>query len=101
MCSGLEYRSFPGWLWRGFRFPLRGKTLYDGLRNAMAARSKRIRNPMPARSSLTVVLAAGEGTRMRSSVPKVLHPVAGESLLAHVMAATPKGAGARRAVGVG
>jgi hypothetical protein len=39
---------------------------------------------MTARSSLTIVLAAGEGTRMRSSLPKVLHPVAGQSLLAHV-----------------
>jgi bifunctional UDP-N-acetylglucosamine pyrophosphorylase / glucosamine-1-phosphate N-acetyltransferase len=56
---------------------------------------------MPARSSLTVVLAAGEGTRMRSAVPKVLHPVAGESLLAHVLAAAPKGAGAALAVVVG
>ena len=46
---------------------------------------------MTARSSLTVVLAAGEGTRMRSSLPKVLHPVAGQSLLAHVLAAAPQG----------
>jgi bifunctional UDP-N-acetylglucosamine pyrophosphorylase / glucosamine-1-phosphate N-acetyltransferase len=45
---------------------------------------------MSARSSLTVVLAAGEGTRMRSSLPKVLHPVAGQSLLAHVLNAAPK-----------
>ena len=35
---------------------------------------------------LAVVLAAGNGTRMRSSVPKVLHPVAGRSLLAHAIA---------------
>jgi len=56
---------------------------------------------MTARSSLTVVLAAGEGTRMRSSAPKVLHPVAGQSLLAHVLAAAPKGAGAALAVVVG
>ena len=28
-----------------------------------------------------VVLAAGQGTRMRSSLPKVLHPVAGRSML--------------------
>ena len=40
---------------------------------------------MTARTSLTVVLAAGEGTRMRSSLPKVLHPVAGQALLAHVL----------------
>src|SRR5512140_3216137 len=56
---------------------------------------------MTARSSLTIVLAAGEGTRMRSSLPKVLHPVAGQPLLAHVLAATPRGAGAALAVVVG
>ena len=32
-----------------------------------------------------VILAAGQGTRMRSAVPKVLHPVAGKSMLAHVI----------------
>ncbi len=32
-----------------------------------------------------VVLAAGEGKRMRSSTPKVLHEVAGRSLIAHVL----------------
>ena len=46
---------------------------------------------MTARSSLTVVLAAGEGTRMKSSLPKVLHPVAGQPLLAHVLEAAPHG----------
>src|SRR5665647_1140101 len=56
---------------------------------------------MTARSSLTIVLAAGEGTRMRSSLPKVLHPVAGQSLLAHVLAAAPRGAGDALAVVVG
>jgi bifunctional UDP-N-acetylglucosamine pyrophosphorylase / glucosamine-1-phosphate N-acetyltransferase len=34
-----------------------------------------------------VVLAAGMGTRMKSSVPKVLHKVAGHSLLGHVLRA--------------
>jgi len=56
---------------------------------------------MTARSSLTIVLAAGEGTRMRSGLPKVLHPVAGQSLLAHVLAASPKEVGASLAVVVG
>jgi bifunctional UDP-N-acetylglucosamine pyrophosphorylase/glucosamine-1-phosphate N-acetyltransferase len=32
-----------------------------------------------------VVLAAGKGTRMRSALPKVLHPLAGRPLLAHVL----------------
>ena len=56
---------------------------------------------MTARSSLTVVLAAGEGTRMRSAMPKVMHPLAGQSLLAHVLRAAPKDAGARLAVVIG
>src|ERR1700760_3722631 len=56
---------------------------------------------MTARSSLTIVLAAGEGTRMRSSLPKVLHPVASQSLLAHVLQAAPSGPGTRLAVVIG
>jgi len=32
-----------------------------------------------------VILAAGQGTRMRSALPKVLHPVAGDSMLGHVI----------------
>jgi len=32
-----------------------------------------------------LVLAAGQGTRMKSDLPKVLHPMAGRPLLAHVL----------------
>src|SRR5215813_2298862 len=39
------------------------------------------------RNCLVVVLAAGEGTRMRSSRPKVLHAIGGRSLIAHVLSA--------------
>nr|WP_227457258.1 bifunctional UDP-N-acetylglucosamine diphosphorylase/glucosamine-1-phosphate N-acetyltransferase GlmU [Micromonospora purpureochromogenes] len=40
-----------------------------------------------------VVLAAGEGKRMKSSLPKVLHPLLGRTLLGHVLAAAgPLGA---------
>jgi bifunctional UDP-N-acetylglucosamine pyrophosphorylase / glucosamine-1-phosphate N-acetyltransferase len=42
---------------------------------------------MPRRTCLAIVLAAGEGTRMRSARPKVLHEIAGRTLLAHVLAA--------------
>jgi bifunctional UDP-N-acetylglucosamine pyrophosphorylase/glucosamine-1-phosphate N-acetyltransferase len=56
---------------------------------------------MTARTSLTIVLAAGEGSRMRSATPKVLHPVAGQSLLAHVLRAAPSGEGAALAVVIG
>lgn len=49
-----------------------------------------------AQQSLSVlILAAGEGTRMRSTRPKVLHEVTGRSLLSHVLAvAKSAGAGA-------
>jgi bifunctional UDP-N-acetylglucosamine pyrophosphorylase/glucosamine-1-phosphate N-acetyltransferase len=30
-------------------------------------------------------MAAGQGTRMRSARPKVLHPIAGRPMLAHVL----------------
>src|SRR4029077_4890374 len=56
---------------------------------------------MKGRSCLAIVLAAGEGTRMRSSRPKVLHAVAGASLLAHVLAALRAAGGTETAVGVG
>src|ERR1700710_3000405 len=56
---------------------------------------------MTGRTSLTIVLAAGEGTRMRSALPKVLHPVAGQALLSHVLAAAPRGAGGSLAVVIG
>jgi bifunctional UDP-N-acetylglucosamine pyrophosphorylase/glucosamine-1-phosphate N-acetyltransferase len=56
---------------------------------------------MTGRTTLTIVLAAGEGTRMRSSTPQVLHPVASQSLLAHVLGAAPKGEAASLAVVVG
>ena len=42
---------------------------------------------MKPRTCLAIVLAAGEGTRMRSVRPKVMHAVAGQSMLAHVLAA--------------
>ncbi len=50
------------------------------------------------RSSLSIVLAAGDGTRMRSSLPKVLSPIAGEPMLAHVLASLPRDQSAAVAV---
>ena len=34
---------------------------------------------------VAIVLAAGEGTRMKSQTPKVLHPIAGKTIIAHVL----------------
>ncbi|WP_327375961.1 bifunctional UDP-N-acetylglucosamine diphosphorylase/glucosamine-1-phosphate N-acetyltransferase GlmU [Streptomyces sp. NBC_01216] len=39
------------------------------------------------RPAAVVVLAAGEGTRMKSKTPKVLHEIAGRSLVGHVVSA--------------
>ncbi len=49
--------------------------------------------PTSAAPAAVVVLAAGEGTRMRSATAKVLHEVCGRTLLGHVLAAVePLGA---------
>ena len=53
------------------------------------------------RSCLAIVLAAGEGTRMKSGTPKVMHKVAGRSMLAHVLAAVEAAGAQRIAVVVG
>jgi bifunctional UDP-N-acetylglucosamine pyrophosphorylase/glucosamine-1-phosphate N-acetyltransferase len=50
---------------------------------------------------LIVILAAGKGTRMKSALPKVLHKVAGRSMLGHVLAQAESVEGAGIAVVVG
>ena len=49
----------------------------------------------------TLTLAAGHGTRMKSTLPKVLHQVAGRSLLGHVMATAAALQPRRRAIVIG
>jgi bifunctional UDP-N-acetylglucosamine pyrophosphorylase/glucosamine-1-phosphate N-acetyltransferase len=41
----------------------------------------------PGQATTAVVLAAGFGTRMKSSLPKALHPIAGRPMLRHLLAA--------------
>lgn len=48
-----------------------------------------------------VILAAGKGTRMKSSLPKVLHEIAGRSMLGHVLAVADAAGLARKTVVVG
>jgi bifunctional UDP-N-acetylglucosamine pyrophosphorylase/glucosamine-1-phosphate N-acetyltransferase len=64
-----------------------------------SAASERI--SLSARTCLAIVLAAGEGTRMRSARPKVLHEIGGETMLAHVLRAVTTAGGARIAVVIG
>ena len=46
---------------------------------------------------VTVILAAGKGTRMKSKLPKVLHKAAGKTMVQHVLDAA-KAAGAKRSI---
>lgn len=54
-----------------------------------------------SRSCLSVILAAGEGTRMKSALPKVLHKVAGLPMVAHVAKAALAAGGGGVAIVVG
>ena len=54
-----------------------------------------------SRTCLAIVLAAGEGTRMCSARPKVLHTMAGRSLLAHVLDAVAESGVTATAVVIG
>jgi bifunctional UDP-N-acetylglucosamine pyrophosphorylase/glucosamine-1-phosphate N-acetyltransferase len=56
---------------------------------------------MSRRTCLAIVLAAGEGTRMRSALPKALHSIGGRTLLAHVLASAKQAGGGDIAVIVG
>jgi len=53
------------------------------------------------RTCLAIVLAAGEGTRMRSRHPKVMHRLAGRPMLAHVLDAVAASGATACAVVVG
>ncbi len=50
---------------------------------------------------LSIILAAGEGTRMRSAMPKVLHPVGGLAMVGHVVRTVMAAGSARISVVVG
>jgi len=58
-------------------------------------------NSKNTRSCLTIVLAAGEGKRMASDMPKVLHPVAGLPMVNHVLNVCKNSGANKRAVVVG
>jgi bifunctional UDP-N-acetylglucosamine pyrophosphorylase/glucosamine-1-phosphate N-acetyltransferase len=55
----------------------------------------------PARPLAAVILAAGKGTRMKSAMHKVLHPLAGRPMIEHLMASLAELAPARTVVVVG
>ena len=52
--------------------------------SALTEETCRVSEPRPV---AVMVLAAGEGTRMKSQIPKVLHALCGRSMLGHALAA--------------
>ena len=53
------------------------------------------------RSCLTIILAAGEGKRMASALPKVMHPVGNLPMLFHIVNAVKSAGSTEIAVVVG
>ena len=64
------------------RDPSRNPAAGDGHQNAMAMAPH---NPSKSAGRHAIVLAAGKGTRFKSSRSKVLHPLCGKPLLMHVL----------------
>ena len=56
---------------------------------------------MTTRTCLAFILAAGEGTRMKSALPKVMHRVGGDPMLGHVLRAAQTAGADRLAVVIG
>jgi len=71
--------------------------LPQGAGALIQAEERRTQEGMTPRAG--IVLAAGDGTRMKSARPKVMHEVAGRPILGHVIAAM-RGAGIERIVAV-
>lgn len=57
------------------------------------------RGPIMEKPVMAIILAAGQGTRMKSRIPKVLHSVLGRTMVERVIEAT-RGAGIQRLVAV-
>ena len=57
--------------------------------------------PVPARPVAAIILAAGKGTRMKSDLHKVLHPLGGRPMLMHLLASLTALAPERQVVVVG
>jgi bifunctional UDP-N-acetylglucosamine pyrophosphorylase / glucosamine-1-phosphate N-acetyltransferase len=56
---------------------------------------------MSGRTCLAIILAAGEGTRMRSSLPKALHQIGGRTLIEHVLRSASQAGCGETAIVVG
>lgn len=78
-----------------------GQSLRQPEAGGLIFRQQLIGSSMTDRTLSIVILAAGKGTRMHSRRPKVLHEIAGRSMLGHVLALAGGIQGARISVVVG
>jgi len=60
-----------------------------------------LESELSERPFLAIILAAGKGTRMKSNLPKVLHHIGGQALLAHVIALTTQSGASKLGVVIG
>ena len=73
-----------------------------GPTHGASASGKNSSSPLnPASDLAVIILAAGHGTRMKSALPKVLHPVAGLPMLGHVLGLATSLSPARLGVVIG
>ena len=56
---------------------------------------------MASRTCLAIILAAGEGVRMKSALPKAMHPIGGRPMLGYVLDAAAEGGAGSIAVVIG
>lgn len=81
-CANRQLPALPAEVNAGLRALQSGSGFLSGSETAGLARTDGV---VSAPRLLAVVLAAGEGTRMKSSVPKPLHRLAGRPMVAHVL----------------
>src|SRR5688500_6186076 len=81
-----------GWF-RGYR---QGKAIHPSQPSIWRAE-----RDMTERPWLSIILAAGLDTRMRSALPKVMHQIAGRPMVAHAAAAAAEAGAARHVVVIG
>src|SRR5690606_2076339 len=87
--DGVAVREECAWRGRLVRRPeRRGPPWCNGSTTAFGAVRSRFeswRRSMTGNTLAIVILAAGQGTRMKSRLPKVLHPIGGRPLVGHVL----------------
>lgn len=103
--AGWSRRRVIALIWKGAELSCIALSANDFRRVGPVAEAadnqKMISKDVQRRTCLAIVLAAGQSKRMRSDRPKVLHELAGRSLLAHVLASVSAAGAERVALVVG